>query len=144
MSEPTDLFRDYLEKAIIRADEANRDTTSMGADTMQTCLRNQGEDEASRYANELIGMIFRHGNPAQNQPSSSMDRWHYTGTRDDLLGAYIELTLARTAEATRLAVELEADDLRKRVREYDEHEDLEYEEHLITKITQYAEPPAQG
>ena len=144
MSEPTGLFRDYLEKAIIRADEANRNTTSMGADTMQTWLRNQGEVEASRYANELINMIWRHGDPVQNQPSSSMERWHYTGTRDDLLGAYIELTLARTAEATRLAVEVEADDLRKRAREYDEHEDLEYEEHLITKITKYAESPVQG
>ena len=131
MSESTGLFRDYLERVIIRADEVRRDTTSMGADTMQTWVRNQGELEASDYSNELINL-------------GSSERWHLPGTRDDLLGTYIELTLARTAEITRLALEAEVDDRRKHAREYDEHEDLEYEEYLVAKITKTTEPSARG
>ena len=144
MSETMCLFRDYLEKVISRADEAKRDTTSMGADTMLTWVRNQGELEAIHYANELITMIWRHGVPLEDQPSSSTERWHFAGTRDDLLGAYVELTLARTAEATRLALQVDADDRRKSAREYNEHEDLEYEEYLISKIIKNTEPSARG
>ena len=140
MAQPAGLFPDYLERAIARVDEADRNTTSMGTDTIQTWLRNQGEDEANRYAHELLNMIWRHGDPVENQPSSSMERWHYTGSRDDLFRAYIELTLARAAEASWLQAEAVADSLRKRRRDYDEHEDLEYEEELITKIRRYEDP----
>ena len=99
---------------------------------MQTWVRNQGELEASDYSDELINL------------GSSMERWHLPGTRDDLLGTYIELTLARTAEIIRLALEAEVDDRRKHAREYDEHEDLEYEEYLVAKITKTTEPSARG
>ena len=140
MAQPARLFRDYLERAIARDDEANRTTTSMGTDCIHTWLRNQGEDEANRDANELLNMIWRHGDPAENHPSSRMERWHYPGSRDDLFCAYIESTLARAEEASWLHAEAQADSLRKRQRDYDEHEDLEYEKELITKIRRYEEP----
>ena len=128
MSETTCLFREYLERAISRADGTKRDTTSMGADSLQTWVRNQGELEVSHYANELITMIWRQDVPLEDQSSSSTERWRIAGSREDQLGAYVELTLARTAEATLSARQADVDDRRKRAREYDEHEDPEYEE----------------
>ena len=144
MSETTCLFRDYLEQVITHSEEAKRDTASMGADTMQTWVRSQGELEVRHYANELITMIWRHGVPLESQQSNLPVRGQFAGTRDDQLGAYIELTLARTAQATRSALEADVADRRKRARAYDEHEDPEYEEYLIAKITKNTEPSARG
>ena len=129
-----DSFRAWLDRSLAREDEANRINSCMEADSIHRWLRNHGELEANRYDNELLNMIWRHGDPGENQPSSDMERWHYPGPREDLLRAYLEFTLAREEEASWLHSNMVADSIRRRQRDHEEHEENRYEEELINKI----------